>query len=266
MKTYSPIRKRTRKEPLRISNQPATTISLKDTSLTDIETSNLNKEPLINKVLDASIEKESTTIPKKQEKRNEKQPIPKKSVIESWNLEGQNIATMSPSCVDVSKLCDFINGSDSQIDTWFAEDDSTAPQQTQEREVKQECKETISTREITHCVNFEETLAHVNEILYGPHELKSTLCRNYVDSNKPEDVPKNVDSDQVLTKPYKNELHNLSSSSPRHSTPKVNSEDDSNDWLKEFENDEFWGEQKRDDTTDVTFDLDVVQLFCFGEE
>ena len=253
-KTYSPIRKRTRKEPLRISNQPASSnSSLADNNKlsTGITSSNLNKSNTKN-VSTKSVKNKDSSLLKKQEEEAKKPSVDETQVLtESWNLDDQNIATMSPSCVDVSKLCDFINGGDSEIDNWLTEDESPtpSPHPTQMTEVQQETL--VCTQEISNCVDFEETLTHVNEILYGSHELKSTLCENGK-QNESNNNP--------------GEAENQSDSSINNNSRNVNLEEDSNDWLKEFEDDEFWGEQTRDNAIDVTFDLDVAQLFCLGEE
>ena len=173
---------------------------------------------------------------------------------ENWELQNQKV-TISPSFVDVSKLCDFINGVDNQIDSWL-HNDNVNPTLSQEKHSSKDSPGTKISNSKTENIavdenplivkkkeesferklDFEETLSDLTEIL--GKSLQSCSQKQDKKTEELKDIKDSI-SDSI---------------------------DDDKDWLEEFENDEFWGQRSKTDIENNAFDLDALDLFNINEE
>lgn len=169
--------------------------------------------------------------------------------IDSCSQASAKILSMSPRCVDISKLCDLINGVDQNIDEWLS---------TEEPFSTEKCGIQGTT------MYFDENKA--------------------VDKENADDVDKyEFNSDDILNSAAKlldsdvtSEINTVNEKSVKMSkmisprkdynsreSPELSSEVD---WLEEFKHDKFWGEltsstNKDENQNNDVFDLDAKELF-----
>lgn len=293
LKSYSPIRKRLRKEPLKLSNlqnipgrtlitSPKEKPSQTTTPVTDSTSQQTNRKTSENHCI---VEKVDNGQPPKS---NETQPR-NDNAKGNWEFPSPDVVILSPTCVDVSTLCDFINGVDDQIDSWLSdevpeESDQSECSKVVERngEITQSSKSVIiseglilKTNDSPLGTDFEEYLNIGFDILDDEVNNRCPVKTTMGSTDRMTDVervpqyhssPKTANNETGYTTPLTN-LTGLISTDSEVKIKKClqngrfgcdGDGENTEDWLGEFENDEFWGQGKENKET---FDLEVVDLF-----
>eukprot|EP00111_Clytia_hemisphaerica_P004005 TCONS_00011472-protein len=140
---YSPIRKRCRRDPLKLPN--TNNIPPENENAPKLETMLMDQDVQSTEndvsafVKEALQEQTAPYYPAGSEQRNWSQ---RSNENVNWVIkEGDGPMNLSPSCVDVSKLCDFINGAENHqidIDAWLTNQEDSQEKSQRSEKVNQD--------------------------------------------------------------------------------------------------------------------------------